>query len=49
MSIAVIDLVNNDVDNQMGGFISKTLDVMNSANFDESVIKNAYSLTSKNI
>ena len=34
MSLAVIDLVNNDVDNQMSGFISKTLDVMNNANFD---------------
>ena len=49
MSVAVIDLVNHDVDNQMSGFISKTLDVMNNANFDESVIKNSYSLTAKNI
>ena len=34
MRVEVVDLLNNDVENQMSGFIRKTLDTMNNANFD---------------
>ena len=49
MRVAVVDLINSDVENQMSGFIRKTLDTMNNSNFDETLIKNEYKLTARNI
>lgn len=34
MRVAVVDLLNNDTENQVSGFIRKTLDTLNSSNYD---------------
>jgi len=49
MRVAVVDLLENDVENQMSGFIRKTLDTLNTSNYDESLINNQFKLTIKNI
>ena len=49
MRVAVVDLINNDVENQMSGFIRKTLDTMNNSNFDETLVKNEHKLTMRNV
>lgn len=49
MRIGVVDLLDNDVENQMSGFIRKTLDTLNTTNYDESLITNQFKLTIKNI
>jgi hypothetical protein len=36
----VIELINNDVENQMSAFLRKTLETLNTSNFDEVTINN---------
>ena len=40
MKVAVADLLDNDVENQMSGFIRKTLETLNTTNYDQSLINN---------
>jgi DNA primase large subunit len=42
-------MLNSDVENQMSGFIRKTVQAMNSSNFDDTMIKNQHKLTLKNV
>ena len=45
----VIELINNDIENQMSGFIRKTLDTLNSVNFEETAVSADSKLTIKNM
>jgi DNA primase large subunit len=49
MRVKVVDLLDNDVENQMSGFIRKTLDTLNTSNYDENLITNQFKLTIKNV
>ncbi len=49
MRIPIIEMLNNDVENQMSSFIRKTVETMNSSNFDETIINNQFKLNLKNI
>ncbi len=34
MKVATLELLSKDVENQMNGFLKKTLDTLNTSNFD---------------
>ena len=49
MQVAVIEMLNNDVENQMNAFLRKTLDTLNTTNFDDTLINNQFKLNIKNV
>jgi len=49
MRVPLIELLNNDVENQMNGFLTKTLETLNTTNFDETIISPQFKLNIKNI
>jgi DNA primase large subunit len=49
MKVAVVDLLQNDVENQLNGFLRKTLDTLNTSSFDESAINSQFKLNIKNV
>ena len=49
MQVAVIEMLNNDVENQMSAFLRKTLDTLNTTNFDDTLINSQFKLNIKNV
>ena len=45
----VLEMLNKDVENQMSGFIRKTLDTLNSTSFDDTTVSSDSKLTLKNM
>lgn len=45
----VMELINNDVENQLSAFLRKTLDTLNTTNFDDVTINSEFKLNIKNV